>query len=244
MKYNEWLKNIKGYTNKTIEVYSKYANELIELNLDYKKGIEKYSNHANSTKRLVLSAFKSYLNFVKDDRAVEIELPKRNEVVKGFVTYSEYKEYLLNINKRNKTGFQKYLIIRILFETGIRSSELLGIKKEDLRDTKIVIHGKGNKERYVGVSEWLWSDIEEYINKLEGELLFNFTYKNLYSKIRRIDTSRTLTPHMFRHGYAKHCNNKGISIYDISLSMGHKSIDTTASYVRKNSYDVSIETIF
>ena len=244
MKYNEWLKNIKGYTNKTIEVYCKYEKELKDNKLDYKKAIVKHEGSSNSTKRLILSAYKKYYEFIKDKRKDEIELPKRGVVVRDFVTYDEYKGYLLSLSLKSKMNFQKYVIIRLLFETGIRSSELLNIRREDVLDKKIVIHGKGNKQRYVGLSEWLKNDLNRYMLNLDTDKLFDFQYKNLYSKIRRIDKTRKLTPHMFRRGYAKYCNSKGISIYDISLSMGHSSIDTTSTYIKKSSYDVSIETIF
>ncbi|RTZ69148.1 MAG: hypothetical protein DSZ21_00360 [Tenericutes bacterium] len=49
---------------------------------------------------------------------------------------------------------------------------------------------------------------------------------------------------MFRRGYAKYCFDNGISIYDISLSMGHSNINTTVSYINKNSDDISIYKIF
>ena len=73
---------------------------------------------------------------------------------------------------------------------------------------------------------YLHSNIRIYINKI----------RNLSSK--------NYTPHMFRRGYAKHCFNKGISIYDISLSMGHSSIETTSNYIKRNSSDVNIFEIF
>lgn len=244
MKYNDWLKNIKGYSDKTIEVYGKYVFELQVLGEDWEKLICKYEMKSNSTKRLILSAIKSYFIYKGDERASKIELPKKNIVVSDYVSYQDYKNYISKINKRSKTGFQKYLIIRILFETGIRSSELLWITKSNILGNKIKIRGKGNKERYIIVSNWLRSEIEEYVSKIKTERLFEFGYKNLYSKIQRLDLSKTLTPHMFRHGFAKYCYEQGISIYDISLSMGHSSIDTTSKYINKNSEDVKIHTIF
>ena len=244
MKYKNWLQNIKGYSNKTIEVYEGYAFKLEVMGMNYKKMINTYSDKSNSTKRLVLSAIKSYLIFKNDARASEIQLPKKNIVVSDYVTFNQYKEYLKKINKKTKMGFQKYLIVRLLFETGIRSSELLWITKTNILNNRIKIKGKGNKERFVNVSQWLINDINEYIDSINTERLFPFGYKNLYSKIQRLDKKRNLTPHMFRHGFAKYCNSKNVSIYDISISMGHSSIDTTAKYINKKSEDITIHTIF
>lgn len=242
--YKNWLQNIKGYSNKTIEIYSKYAFELEVNNLDWKKTINHYSERKNSTKRLVLSALKSYLTFKESKSANEITLPKKIYVVADFVTYEEYRDYLKKINIKTKMGFQKRIIIRLLFETGIRASELLSIYKKDISQNRILIHGKGNKQRYVLLSPWLESELEMYLATLKDEKLFNFEYKNLYSKINRIDQNRNLTPHMFRYGFARYCYKKGVSIYDISLSMGHSSIDTTAKYIQKKSEDTKIYTIF
>lgn len=242
--YKEWLKNIKGYSEKTIEIYAKYAFELEINGLDWEKTIEQYRERKNSTKRLILSAIKNYFIFSNNPEAEKITLPKKNYVVADFVTYSQYKEYLKQINSKSKMGFQKRIIIRLLFETGIRASELLDIYKKDIMNNRILIHGKGNKERYVLISQWLQYELEEYMAKVDHEKLFNFKYKNLYMKINRIDVTRNLTPHMFRYGFARYCHQQGVSIYDISLSMGHSSIDTTAKYIQKKSEDTIIHTIF
>ena len=244
MKYTNWLKNIKGYSEKTIEIYGKYALELECYNWDYLKMIAKYEGRSNSSKRLILSAIKSYYIFKGDKRATEIELPKRELIVPNYVSFEQYQEYMLQINRRTKMGYQKYVMIRLMFETGIRASELLKIRRSDIEGNRIKIHGKGNKERYVMISNWLENDVKIYLRENCLERLFPFGYKNLYSRIRRIDKGRNLTPHMFRHGFAKHCYAKGIQLYDISLSMGHNSIETTTKYINKNSEDVKIYTIF
>lgn len=244
MKYTQWLRNIKGYSEKTIDIYSRYIFELECVGGDYEDLIVQYEDKSNSTKRLILSAIKSYYVFNGDKRASKISLPKKNVYKSDYVTYEQYKKYLSMINTKTKMGEQKHLIIRLLFETGIRSSELLWITKTNLYGNKIKIKGKGNKERFVVISKWLQYDIEKYVQSISSERLFPFGYKNLYAKIQRLDKTRNLTPHMFRHGFAKYCNLKGISIYDISLSMGHSSIDTTTKYVDKKSEDVTIFTIF
>ena len=244
MKYTKWLKNIKGYSDRTIEVYAKVAFELESLGGDWEKLIERKEGKSSSTRRLVLSACKSYYTFTKDIRSMDIELPKKEIKVSDYVSFDDYKTYLESINIKTKMGYQKYIIIRLLFETGMRSNELLWITKTNIRGNRIKIKGKGSKERFIMISEWLRTDLERYIKTIKTERIFCFGYKNLYSKIKRLDNERVLTPHMFRHGYAKYCFEKGISIYDISISMGHSSVDTTAKYINKRSEDVAIYKIF
>ncbi|NQZ29227.1 MAG: site-specific integrase [Mycoplasmatales bacterium] len=243
MTYKKFLEKIKNYSYRTIEIYIKYAELLERYKLDYKSMLLASENISINTKRLMISAIKSYYKFLKDERYKEIELPRKEVLVKDFVSFEEYKEYISSINRKTRMGFQKRIIVRLLFETGIRSSELLNLKKEDIKNNELHIFGKGRRQRKVKISEWLLEELKEYLS-VSQEVLFPFGYKNLYNKINLLDKSRKLSPHMFRRGYAKYCFEKGINIYDISLSMGHSNIETTVGYIKRNSEDVEIYKIF
>ena len=243
MTYKEHLSKIKNYSVKTIEVYLKYASILERYELNYKNMLINTKNISINTRRLMISSIKNYYKFLNDKRYKEITLPKKQIIVKDFVSIVEYKEYLSKINRKTKMGFQKRIIVRLLFETGLRSSELLNLKKEHIKENKLHIFGKGKRERKVLISKWLQDELEEYINTYDINL-FPFGYKNLYNKIKILDKKRKLSPHMFRRGYAKYCFEQKINIYDISLSMGHSSIETTIGYIKRNSEDVEIYKIF
>lgn len=222
----------------------KYVNEFRIMGESLPLIVEKYISKSNSTKRLMLSSIKSYLIFSNSELAKEITLPKKEIKVSDYITYDEYKELLERINDKTKMGFQKRVILRLLFETGVRSSELLWITRGSIHKNRIKIRGKGNKERYINISDWLHDELSRYLKTIQTERIFPFSYKNLYDKINRLDKNRNITPHMFRHGYARYCNEQGISIYEISISMGHSSIDTTALYINKKSEDVDVSSIF
>ena len=243
MTYKEYLEKIKNYSFKTIEIYLKYAATLERYGLDYRSMLIRESTISINTRRLMLSAIKNYYKFLKDPRQNEIELPRKEVVVKEYITFDEYKGYLDKINWKTKTGFQKRIIIRLLFETGLRSAELLNLKKKNIRGNELHIFGKGRRQRKVKISDWLLDELSRYL-KTSEEILFPFGYKNLYNKISILDKKRKISPHMFRRGYAKHCYEKGINIYDISLSMGHSSIETTVGYIKRNSQDLEIYKIF
>lgn len=228
----------------TIEIYMRYVKEFKDVNESLETMLNKYKNKSISTRRIMLSSVKSYLTFTNNKEAEIVCLPKKNISVSDFITFEDYKKIISEINFKTKMGFQKRIIIRLLFETGIRSSELLKIKKDSIYLNRIKIHGKGNKERYVNISDWLLDELNYYMKSINTERLFPFTYKNLYDKIKRLDNIRSITPHMFRRGYAKYCNHKNIPIYEISISMGHSSINTTASYINKKSEDVNVSSIF
>jgi integrase/recombinase XerD len=152
MTYIQYLKKIKNYSPKTIKIYSKYYYQLKKYNFNYKKLLLNTNKISINTKRLLIAAIKNYYKFKKDNRYNEIELPKKEIIIKEYIKFDEYKKYLKKINHKTKTGFQKRIIIRLLFETGIRSSELLNIKKKDIKNNKIHIYGKGRKQRKVLIS--------------------------------------------------------------------------------------------
>ena len=243
MTYREHLEKIMFFTNKTVEIYIRYAKLLKSYELDYRKMLISVNVSIN-TRRLMISAIKSYYKFIGDNRYDELILPKKEIKFNDYVSYKEYRHYLEKINIKTKTGFQKWIIVRLLFETGLRANELLNIKNNDILDNRIKIYGKGRKERCVFMSEWLRTEVNRYIQTLNSNILFPFGYKNLYKKISILDKNKKLTLHMFRRGYAKYCYKKGVSIYDISLSMGHSSVETTSHYIKRKSEDVMIFQIF
>jgi integrase/recombinase XerD len=90
----------------------------------------------------------------------------------------------------------------------------------------------------------LLNDLNDYLQFQKGKKVFNFGYKNLYQKIGSLDKNKKITPHMLRRGFASYCNEKSIPLYDISISMGHSDINTTASYINKTSGDIDLSNIF
>ncbi|MDE7112032.1 MAG: hypothetical protein K2N92_00375, partial [Malacoplasma sp.] len=144
-KFKDWLLNIKGYSNKTADVYFKYAKHLETNKKDYIISMSKYKHTCNNTKRVILSAFKKYYEFIKDKRKNQIILPKKEKRVQDYVSFEEYKQ-LINFVKNHKTTNISLIIIRLLFEIGIRSSELLNIKTSDVFNNRIRIYGKNRLE--------------------------------------------------------------------------------------------------
>lgn len=207
-----------------------------------------YKNTSVNTKRIILSAIKCYLKYIKDERYKEIELPKKEEKVTNYITYDEYRKMLEHLEKNSKRNIKKILLIKLLFETGLRSYEILNIKKENIDNEKIRIFGKGKKERLVFFSNSLNVYLQHFLNNMnENDNLFNFQYKNLYKLTKELGKkviNKNISPHMFRRGFATHCINLNIGIYEISIMMGHKNINTTRGYIRSESKIMLMKDIF
>jgi integrase/recombinase XerD len=147
----------------------------------------------------------------------------------------------------SKKSRRLLLIIRLLYETGIRSNELLSINKQDINNNEIIIKGKGNKERIIYLSLNLKELLYEYINNghIDG-LLFKFKYKNLYKMISSLSKylNKKISPHSFRRGFASYCINRNTNLYTLSQMMGHVDLNTTKNYICNYSYAHEMSNLF
>lgn len=242
MDFFNYLKNVKGYSLLTCELYSKYAKELIKNNLCYKSVLDKHQNTSNNTKRVIISAFKKYLMFIDDKRYLELELPKKSFKITKYISWNDYEQLkkFLIFKKKNEL----FLLIRILYETGIRVSELLNIKIKDIELNKIKINGKNNKQRYVYLNKSLNKLLINYIQSKkvnDNDFLFKYKYKNLHKKISNLGLkvlNRKISCHMFRRGFATYCSINNVDIFSLCQLMGHENINTTKMYIKK---DVNID---
>ena len=146
-------------------------------------------------------------------------------------------------------GKLDHLIFEILYETGIRLSELIHLKEEDVNKSSGIIKvlGKGNKERLIPVNNKLFQHIDEYILEKRKEfaesantfLLVNKKGKMLYPKyvynivkryLGEVSTIKRKSPHVMRHSFATHLSNNGAQINAIKELLGHSSLAATQIY--------------
>ena len=146
-------------------------------------------------------------------------------------------------------GKMNLLIIEILYETGIRLSELINLKERhvDRSASVIKVLGKGNKERLIPVNNQLLRKIEEYILEKKIQfpessgiyLLINKKGKMLYPKyvynmvkyyLGQVSTNEKRSPHILRHSFATHLTNNGAQINAIKELLGHSSLAATQVY--------------
>ncbi len=149
-------------------------------------------------------------------------------------------------------GATDRLICELLYQTGMRRSELIQLKEKDIEWSlkQIRILGKGNKERLVPVSEELLSCLKHYIDEkrnLEtydsehvlvlrsGKPLYaGYVYKTVQKYLNITTTLSKKSPHVLRHTFATHLLNKGANIQAIKELLGHSSLAATQVYTHNN----------
>jgi integrase/recombinase XerC len=149
------------------------------------------------------------------------------------------------------------LIVETLFDTGIRLSELIGLKETDVDvyANTIRVLGKGNKQRIIPMTSTLAEQLESYRvakreqkfnNKIESLLVTdkgaklnaNFVYTRVKRYLSLVSTQDKLSPHVLRHSYATSLLNRGADLNAIKELLGHASLAATQVYTHN-----SIETL-
>ncbi len=265
-KYILYIKNIKNYSNYTIINYEKdidqfmnflesknissFNNVSYELLREYLSYLNKV-NYKNKTISRMISTLRSLFNYLESEKIVDINPtilisnPKKEIRLPEFLSINEI-EKLVNIKIEDKFDLRNVLIIELLYSTGIRVSEAINIKTNDIDeyDKRIKVLGKGNKERYVLYGSKFEELYNEYKSKFSNEinnnylLLSNNKKKLTESMIRKIlnkvalkaGLNKHIYPHMLRHTCATHMLNGGAELLSVKELLGHKNISTTGIY--------------
>lgn len=275
MKYkNEFLKYLKeekNYSDMTIIDYDEDLKEFLEIvnkdvvsveKNDIKKYLNKLFEHDNksstiSRKISSLKSFYKYLNLkgiMNYNPMSNIKYPKKEKLLPKFIQYNELEE-LLNVSKEGKFGDRNNLIIELLYDTGVRVSELVNIKLSDIDfdNKKIRIMGKGSYERFAFFGENGYIALKKYINGLRIQLLDNkqsdylILNKNgvkitprgvakiIDGMIENTSIKLKISPHTLRHTFATHLLDNGCDIRSVQEMLGHKNINSTQVYTHVTS---------
>ena len=252
-------KNFKSITKKDI--------------LDFLESL-KLKNLKNKTKSRKIFALKRFYRFLVSEKVIEnnpiekIDIPKAEDTLSITLTADQIEKILNFVSKKtnNYIDIRSNLIIELLYSTGIRVSELISIKTNniDLKKRNILIDppekGKSRKERIVFFGEQTKEVIEKYLEFIkiyfkekDSPWLFPSNNSNYFLTRRRVlqimhdladkmkIDKNLMHPHSFRHAFGNHLLNSGADIRVVQKLLGHSSIITTQKYTEHR--DKLIETI-
>lgn len=208
-----------------------------------------------------ISALKTYYRYCLQQKAItknpmtKITAPKTPKDLPLFVEKSSMENVfdLVADNYPEETEEQRFvklrdlMIVEILYGTGMRRGELLGLTDNsfDRSNKQVKVLGKGNKERIIPVSAELLQLTEKYIaerNRLFGKstvFLVTGSGKPAYPKmvynlvhgiLRKVTSLTRTSPHVLRHTFATHLSNNGAELNAIKELLGHASLASTQVY--------------
>ncbi|MFL6299995.1 MAG: site-specific tyrosine recombinase XerD [Terriglobales bacterium] len=202
-----------------------------------------------------LSALRHFYKFLLLDRLIErdptlnIETPRQWKVLPKSLATSEV-EKLLAASESADTALQlrDRCILEVLYAGGLRVSEVIGIRLEDLKLELgyVMVRGKGDKERIVPLGKISQRVLTSYLAEARPKLLGNRASRNLFVgragkaltrqrvwQLVRGATpggSRKASPHMLRHSCATHMVENGADLRTVQTLLGHADISTTQVY--------------
>ena len=145
------------------------------------------------------------------------------------------------LDEAGKTGNERdYLLIRILWKTGIRVSELINLESSwiDDEDKMITVLGKGNKMRRTPIDRDTLRNLRRYIKdkEIKNDKIFNMTRQRVFQIIKETAKNagidKPIHPHTLRHSYAVNYLKKGGNLRNLQLNLGHSNLNTTAGYLQ------------
>lgn len=244
--------------------YQKYLNKkkITNINKVNTSVIESYlktchqENEEISTiahKLTVIKNFHTYLykeKITSNNPAEFIARPKLKKTLPKALSIEEV-DKLLDIKLNTPFDYRNKAMLELMYASGLRVSELIGLKVTDLDFTNMIIRitGKGSKERIVPFGEYALVSVKQYLeerpkllkDKNIDELFVNNHgkaitrqgfFKNLKKILREKGLNEDISPHSLRHSFATHLLKNGVDLRSIQELLGHSDISTTKIYTK------------
>lgn len=269
-EYEQYIKNLKGLSDSTLRAYSNDITAWLEfLNQqgvlveeagrdDARLYISTLSMRqlAASTINRSLSSLKSYYRFLENRDEVKgnpftgVRSMKKPAHLPVYLTNREVSIILDHVEGNDFTAMRDRVLFELLYSTGCRVSELCHLTVEAVSSNRILIRGKGGKQRYVFIGEKARISLNDYLPFREERLIqkglteirslildeqgkgltSRGVYYILQKYMRKSGLSRKIGPHAFRHAFATEILNEGADIRVVQEMLGHASLSTTQVY--------------
>jgi integrase/recombinase XerC len=268
-KFINYLRIVKQYSGHTVTNYQRDLNlfsifilnnnlNFVDLSLmDARKYLvflenRKFKKRSIARKISSVRSFCKYLNYLnitKRNPFLLLATPKISKRLPNILSKDEMQDFLNMVPIQSSLEFRNRTICELLYSSGIRIAECVGINLEDIdmNENEILIRGKGSKERIVifgkTVNEFLNKylvTIRPLLKKSNTNAVFlnkngtRVSVRSLQRIIKKLvgktSLNTTLTPHIFRHSFATDLLNGGADLKTVQELLGHASLSTTQIY--------------
>jgi len=265
----EYLSVEKGLSSNTCQSYARDIQKLLDFlegeKINWQKAVDKdlvkfihfqsrLGLSARSLARLV-SSLRSYYSFlildgiIKVNPTVNLSAPKLWFSLPKFLSVKDVELLLRQPDEREVKGCRDKAMLELLYATGLRVSELVSLKTNDvnLESGFLICKGKGGKERIVPLGNSSSVAVKTYLEearqklwKKETDTLFltlrggAFTRQGFWKMLKeygeQAGLSQKISPHILRHSFATHLLERGADLRSVQLMLGHSQITTTQIY--------------
>ncbi len=269
-EYLDYLKFQKNYSSYTIDNYKRdileYLDYLKSENLNYLdvqysdlrfylmhlKDCRDNNNSSIDRKLSALRSFYKYLSsmeYIHGNVFLLVNGLKKDKKLPRYFEYNELEELFKVPDLRTSLGQRDRLILEMLYATGLRVGEMVNVKVSDIDrgSRRIIVLGKGNKEREVTYGDYCEESLLLYLNdgykklnKNNNSYLFlNNNGEKITERgvryvldqiIKKTSLTKSISPHVLRHSFATHLLNEGCDLLTVQKLLGHESISATQIY--------------
>ena len=273
----EYLEIEQGRSQKTIQNYDHYLTRLLDFAGDIaindinpelirkwrlwlnRLGTNTSDELNKNTQNYHLIALRSFLKFcakrdIETMPADKIELAKSKRKQVTFLAPEELERLFKTPNIETITGLRDRAILEMLFSSGLRVSELVGLNRADvnLKRKEFMVRGKGEKDRPIFISETAAWWLTQYLEKREDNSIpmfirysgnkqvsvsgnyYRLTVRSVQRLVARYallaGITKTVTPHTLRHSFATDLLMNGADLRSVQAMLGHSNISTTQIY--------------
>lgn len=266
----------KGLSENTLESYGRDLRKFIRFMeetgtgsageiryshiLDYLAQFKDRGFNSTTIVRSIVSIrqFFKYLlmeKLIEEDPAARISTPRMKKGLPGVISLDEVESLLAAPDESTPEGLRDSAMLETLYATGIRVSELIGLKLNDVNFELgfVVVYGKGSKERIVPMGDKARRKLLEYLGtsrpamlkSRESKALFvtrlgkGMTRQGFWKIIKHhalvAGIAKKISPHTLRHSFATHLLERGADLRTIQIMLGHSDISTTQIYTHVES---------
>lgn len=275
-RYHEYLIVEKGLSLNTIEAYHRdiaqycdfIENELgiVDLNEVTKEDLHDFiatlydrnlASKSITRKITAIREFHKFLlinDYLKENLLSYIVNPKEQKKLPEVLSIEEVDRLLNSFDQETDLGFRNKTMVELMYATGLRVSELVHLKIDDLHLKMQVLRcvGKGNKERIVPMGERAIHLVEQYLSDVRPKLNKHYDTQTLFlsqngqpltrqdfwqilkDQLKICNLSSKVSPHKLRHSFASHLLQNQADIRYIQELLGHADIATTQIYTHVN----------
>ena len=238
---------LRNFTRSTVKSYMYEVRKLLEYSKDdglnedvVKKYILRKLEKGNPSS---VAHSVSIINFFFDvilKQKINLPRPRRNKTLPEILTIQEIKKLI-----EATSNIKHRVIIKLIYGSGLRVSEIVNLKKNTLLFDEDLIHiklAKGNKDRFVKLPDSLREELVNLCNLFDGEFVFESNRGGklttstiqaiLKNSAKKARIQKRVYPHLLRHSFATHLLEQGTDLRVIQKLLGHSSIKTTQIYTQ------------
>ena len=232
------------------------------------KNDETAKNTANTRFRVIKAFFNWLVDFgyLEDSPCNAVRQFKEQKTIKVYLTKEERDRMILSCKK-----LRDRLLVALAFYTGLRRGELVNIKIHDIKNGKLLVRGKGKKQRSLALTQYILNLIEEYLKTRDDNCEYLFigkrsghnsdlqdgvahkivpnTVRHIVKNVARkagIDESRVenIAPHTLRRTFAVNLTKEAhASSFQVQKALGHSSVRTTERYLESAGAEIADEAL-